>query len=176
MPNIRIGCPYGAIETQNLLEYALNSSNPWYIRLGRNNQYKDEQFSKKFKIYTWYKKIDQKSKVCLISSGEVATDFCTTISKKNEFISHLHIIESDTKTINEILPIFDDINVPIIAVEEHRYFGSIAQMLRAQLGKNIDYFTVNDKWPIFGGSHYEVLDYLGFSQDKLKDRIETYLF
>ena len=53
--------------------------------------------------------------------------------------------------------------------------GALHKCFKHSLEK-IDYFTVNDKWPIFGGSHYEVLDYLGFSQDKLKDRIKIYLF
>lgn len=180
MPNIRVGCPYGANETQELLKYALESCNPWYIRLGRNNKYKDEQYLDRFERYTWYNKINRKTKVCLISSGEVATDFCIEASKfseNDEFISHLHIIESDTKTIRELLPIVDSIDIPIIIVEEHRYFGSIAYMFQAQLSKkNIDYLSVNDKWPIYGGNHYEVLDYLGFSKDKLVNKINKYLF
>lgn len=175
LPNIKIGCPYGESETRRLLDFAVSSSNPWYIRLGRNNQYPNYLSSDQVKTtWSWYKTISKETTVCVISSGEVATDFCIQITNKCESVSHLHVVQSDIDSVTKLRSILAKIHVPIIVVEEYRYAGSLAELIQAQNKQQEIYaYTVNDAWPIYGGDHYEVLKYLNFSAKGLFDKVRN---
>ncbi|MEZ0119425.1 UNVERIFIED_ORG: transketolase C-terminal domain/subunit [Heyndrickxia coagulans] len=84
------------------------------------------------------------------------------------------MLYSDLKFLNQKLPLFNSISETIIAVEEHRLMGSLASVLATLLpNKKIYGFTVDEKWPKYGGSHYEVLDYLNFSADRLEVLVKS---
>lgn len=175
LPGIKVACPYGEKETRLTLDHAVASNDPWYIRLGRNNSYSDILNVSEFTPYQWYQPLSTETKVCVVSSGEVATDFCTQVAQEKK-VAHLHILESDITSLNKMRLVLEKIKVPIIAVEEHRQFGSLGTVLKTlNLKSEIISYNVNDKWPIYGGSHYEVLDYLDFSISDLKKQVSKFL-
>lgn len=173
IPNIKIICPYGERETRLAIDQAINTNSPYYIRLGRNNDYEDFPIQEDHDYYSWYTR-GKHDTVCLISSGEVATDFCIKVTQNISGVSHLHLLNSDLNFLNQKLLLFNSISETIIAVEEHRLLGSLASVLATLLpNKKVYGYTVDDKWPIYGGSHYEVLDYLNFSKDSLEAFVKS---
>lgn len=173
IPGIRVACPYGEKETRKVLRKAVASKQPWYIRLGRNETFENLATEHEGAASYWATPVESNSTICLVSSGEVATDFVKKITEKLPNLAHLHVIESDIKAFQEVVQQLENVDIPIVFVEEHRFFGSIGMMAKSLLINHaINFFGVNDKWPVYGGTHYEVLNYLEFSVGKLQAFVE----
>lgn len=175
--NIRIACPHGEEETRRVIQEAAISEEPYYIRLSRNDAfeslYREEGASCRNLIVegvTEGRVVN--SSLCLISIGEQATEICKAITQRNPSIMHVHLCYVDIQSLKSLLEPLSELSERFLVVEEHRATGSIASYLALQLpNRQVYSHSCGEAWPIYGGSHAEVLDYLGFGLKELEQQI-----
>lgn len=173
--NIRIACPHGEEETRRVIQEAALSEEPYYIRLSRNDAfnslYRDAGASCR-DVLVEGGNLNEKSTLCLISVGEQATELCKEIMTKNESFIHVHLCYVDVQSLKTSLEQLRALSDRFLVVEEHRATGSTASFLALLLPKHEVYsHHCGEKWPIYGGTHAEVLDYLGFGLEQLQRQI-----
>lgn len=172
-PDIRIACPHGEAETRRIVREAANSTEPYYIRLSRNESFESIAFEAVDKEYVPDFPFIDNAEICLISIGELGTEFCRNLKKEND-INHVHLVYVDKKSIMTQLSGIEKMGKKFIVVEEHRLAGSIASLLSLLLPKYEVYsFSVSDDWPLYGGSQTDVLEHLKFSRSRLENMIEV---
>jgi transketolase len=174
--NIRIACPHGEEETRRVIQEATVSEEPYYIRLSRNDSfeslYREEGVSCRDLIVEGEVSA-LRSPLCLISVGEQATELCKAIVQKDESIVHVHLCYVDVQSLKSSIERLCELSDRFLVVEEHRATGSIASYLALQLPK-VQVYSHNcgERWPIYGGTHSEVLAYLGFGLEPLQQQIQ----
>jgi len=173
--DIRIACPYGEEETRRVIREAAESNEPYYIRMGRNNSYdslyREEGTSCKKLIFE--EPIVNNSDICLISIGEEGTDICRKIHEIDSSIMHIHLCYVDIKSLKTYIDQLRKVSTKFIVVEEHRLTGSIASTLALLLPEcKIYSHSCDEKWPMYGGSSEDVMNYLEFGVEYLKEVID----
>ncbi len=173
--DIRIVCPYGEDETRRVIREAAESDEPYYIRLSRNNCYdsllRDE--NKPCREILYEAKKVKTVDLCLISVGEEATNICRKIYDMDNSITHIHLCYVDIKSLKTYVDELKKISYKFIVVEEHRMTGSIASTLAVLMPEcRIYSHCCDEKWPMYGGSSNEVLDYLGFGVEYIEKQID----
>ncbi|OBZ17155.1 transketolase [Bacillus sp. FJAT-26390] len=175
--NIRIACPHGEQETRKVIQEAAVSEEPYYIRLSRNDAfeslYRDEDASCRDMLVHGTKPAGG-SKLCIISVGEQATELCKQIIQEDDSIVHAHLCYVDIQSLQSYAEQLRVLSDRLLVVEEHRATGSTASYLALLLPTHQVYaHHCGEEWPIYGGTHAEVLDYLGFGIEPLKQQILT---
>ncbi|OAB33969.1 transketolase [Paenibacillus glacialis] len=172
--NIRIACPHGEIETRQVIREAAQSQEPYYIRLARNAVYdsldRAEESSCRELLIEGAERAN--AKLCLISVGEEATELCKTILQENDSVVHAHVCYVDLKSLKSYIDELKQISDTFLVVEEHRATGSSASALALLMPECKVYsHDCGEKWPMYGGTHQDVLDYLGFGLAHLQQQI-----
>lgn len=176
--DIRIACPFGEEETRRVIREAAFCKEPYYIRLSRNNSYeslpRDEKQSCKQILYDGSKV--NNARICLVSVGEEATRLCHFIHHEYNFIAHIHLCYVDIGSLKNYVKELEQVSPNILIVEEHRMTGSVASTLSLLLHKSrVFTYCCDEKWPMYGGSSDDVLEYLGFGLEGLKTEITRIL-
>ncbi|MFD0587426.1 transketolase [Paenibacillus sp. GCM10027627] len=173
--NVRIACPHGEEETRRVIREAAASTEPYYIRLARNDTFESlprEEGSSCTDLLLEGGSGAGKAPLCLVSVGEQATELCKEIVRRDESIVHAHLCYIDIKSLKEAANKIGELSERIIVVEEHRATGGTASYLALLLPKHEIYaHSTGEHWPIYGGTHTEVLDYLGFGLEPLERQI-----
>jgi transketolase len=174
--NIRIACPHGEQETRKVIQEAAASEEPYYIRLSRNDAFdslhRDDALSCRDMIVEGGATLGR-SRLCLISVGEQATELCKQIVQEDDSIVHVHLCYVDIQSLKSYSEQLRALSDQFLVVEEHRVTGSTASYLALLLPKHHVYaHHCGEHWPIYGGTHTEVLDYLGFGLEPLKQQIQ----
>lgn len=177
--NIRIACPHGEQETRRVIREAAASEEPYYIRLSRNDAFdsldRAEDESCRNLIIEGGART-ARSKLCLISVGEQATELCMRIVQEDDTIVHAHLCYVDIQSLKPYIQPLSGLADQFLVVEEHRATGSIASYLALLLPKHqVHSHHCGENWPIYGGTHAEVLDYLGFGFEPLQQQIQNIL-
>ncbi|KOP67319.1 transketolase [Bacillus sp. FJAT-18019] len=177
--NIRIACPHGEEETRRVIQEAAASAEPYYIRLSRNDTFdslfREEKASCREMIVVG-EKPDRLSPLCLVSIGEQATELCQRIVQECDSLVHAHLCYIDIHSLKSYTGQLTAISQRFLVVEEHRATGGTASYLALLLPKHEIYsHDCGEQWPSYGGTHAEVLTYLGFGYEALKQQIEDIL-
>lgn len=172
--NIRIACPHGELETRNVIREAADSNEPYYIRLSRNDKYSslNRDINSSCREILFEGNEQKSSDLCLISIGEQATNLCEKVRLENSSIVHAHLCYVDIKRLKTYVDDLRKVSNKFVVVEEHRATGSIASCL-ALLMPDCQFFSHNcgEDWPIYGGTHADVLEELGFGLEPLMKQI-----
>ncbi|REK76957.1 transketolase [Paenibacillus paeoniae] len=175
--NIRIACPHGEEETRRVIREAAASPEPYYIRLSRNDAFDSlyrpaEASCRELLLQSRADEGGTRSRLCLISVGEQATELCKTIVEENPSIAHAHLCYVDIDSLKSYRTMLTSIADRFLVVEEHRATGGTASYLALLLPQHeIHSHSCGEQWPIYGGSHSEVLDDLGFGLEPLREQI-----
>lgn len=175
--NIRIACPHGELETRRVIQEAAASEEPYYIRLSRNDAFesllREEDASCRELIVEGGER-GGGFRLCLISVGEQATELCKQIVQEDEAIVHVHLCYVDSQSLKGYIEQLKPLSDRFLVVEEHRATGSTASYLALLLPQHEVYsHHCGEQWPIYGGTHAEVLDYLGFGHEPLQQQIQA---
>ncbi|MEW4370245.1 transketolase family protein [Paenibacillus kandeliae] len=170
--NIRIACPHGEEETRRVIREAAASAQPYYIRLSRNDTFESipslAEGDELIVDGSW----NEDAPVSLISIGEQATEMALTLKREQPQLNHLHLCYVDKEALIANLQRLENSGEQIVVVEEHRRAGSVGSYLSLLLPhKKVYAFTPNEQWPKYGGSHSDVLEYLGFTEERLRQFI-----
>ncbi|NEW06698.1 transketolase [Paenibacillus sp. SYP-B3998] len=174
--NIRIACPHGEAETRRVIQEAALSEEPYYIRLSRNDGFEslEREEGRSCRDLIIERKEGIIPTLCLISIGEQATELCNKIYAEQASIVHVHLCYVDSRSLKDVAFFLRAISDKILVVEEHRATGSSASYLALLLPKCRVYsHDCGEKWPIYGGTHADVLDYLGFGLEPLQQQIRV---
>ncbi|MFF2887228.1 transketolase [Paenibacillus sp. NPDC057967] len=175
--NIRIACPHGEEETRRVIREAAASPEPYYIRLSRNDTFEslyrpEEASCRELLLQGGADGGGTRSRLCLISVGEQATELCKTIVEENPSIAHAHLCYVDIDSLKSYSTMLTSIADRFLVVEEHRATGGTASYLALLLPQHeIHSHACGEHWPVYGGSHSEVLDDLGFGLAPLRKQI-----
>ncbi|WP_236341054.1 transketolase [Paenibacillus plantiphilus] len=177
--NIRIACPHGEAETRRVIQEAAVSEEPYYIRLSRNDAfnslYREEDGSCRDMIVEGGERTGP-SRLCVISVGEQATELCKRIVQEDDSIVHAHLCYVDIGSLKSYIGQLTALSERFLVVEEHRATGSTASYLALLLPRHEIYsHHCGEQWPIYGGTHTEVLSYLGFGYEPLQQQIQHIL-
>lgn len=177
--NIRIACPYGERETRRVIQEAAASEEPYYIRLSRNDVFdsllRKEEASCHEMIVVGEKR-NGLSRLCLVSVGEQATELCQRIIQEDDSIAHAHLCYIDIQSLKSYTEQLTALSHRFLVVEEHRATGGTASYLALLLPKYEVYsHDCGEQWPIYGGTHAEVLTFLGFGYETLQQQIQDIL-
>ncbi|KQO04580.1 transketolase [Paenibacillus sp. Leaf72] len=172
--NIRIACPHGEAETRRVVQEAAASKEPYYIRLSRNDKFdslaRDESSSCRELLFEGAVRSD--APLCLVSIGEQATEICSRIYQENERVNHAHLCYVDRDSLKRYKAELQAAAGTFLVVEEHRAAGGTASSLALLLPESQVYsHDCGEEWPIYGGSHADVLHYLGFGYEALTRQI-----
>lgn len=166
--NIKIACPHGEEETRRVIREAAASEQPYYIRLSRNESFDSLPSIAQGDQYTVDGAWIEDAPIALISIGEQATEMAIQLKKEQPYLNHLHLCYVDKQSLISNLQKIESSATQIIVIEEHRQSGSVGSYLSLFLPhKQVYSFTPNEQWPKYGGSHEDVLEYLGFTKEKL---------
>lgn len=173
--NIRIACPHGEEETRRVIREAAVSPEPYYIRLSRNDTFvsldRPEEASCR-ELLLQNGGGGASSPLCLISVGEQATELCKTIVEENPSIAHVHLCYIDVDSLKSYSTMLAAIAGRFLVVEEHRATGGTASYLALLLPQHeIHVHHCGEHWPVYGGTHTEVLEDLGFGLEPLREQI-----
>lgn len=173
--DIRIACPYGEQETRRVIQEAAESPEPYYIRLSRNNSYESlprcNNESCEEILYEGEKL--KNTDLCLISIGEEGTNICRKVYEMDKSIVHVHLCYVDIKSLKKYIKELRKISTNFIVVEEHRMTGSVASTLALLMPECRVYsHNCGEKWPMYGGSSEDVMDYLQFGVQYVKNQID----
>ncbi|WP_028546545.1 transketolase [Paenibacillus taiwanensis] len=175
LQQVRIACPHGEQETRAVIQEAAASAEPYYIRLSRNDPFvsMERQLDTSCKeIIVEGGEVGVRAPICIVSVGEQATELCKQIVQQNAAIVHAHLCYIDIQSIQSYMKELSALSNRLLVVEEHRATGSTASYLALLLpGHEIYSHHCGEHWPIYGGSHTEVLNYLGFGLEPLQQQI-----
>ncbi|MBD3922263.1 transketolase [Paenibacillus sp. PR3] len=173
--NIRIACPHGEEETRRVIREAAESEEPYYIRLSRNDVFESiprEEGGSCRDILVEGGRAGIHPRLCLLSVGEQATELCREIVRNDDSIVHAHLCYVDPVSLKDSIEQLSRLSDRLLVVEEHRATGSTASYLALLLPKHEVYsHHCGERWPIYGGTHAEVLSYLGFGLEPLQQQI-----
>ncbi|AUG99983.1 transketolase [Prodigiosinella confusarubida] len=176
-PGIKIACPYGEAETRQVLREAAQATQPFYIRLGRNDRYPDLIQSSEFASLAMEQGYERRYQVTLVSIGEKATQLCVAAKQQLGEVNHLHLCYVDNLSLAKVIEQMTQLPGLFIVAEEHRRTGSIAAELALSLPhRSIHSFTPSDDWPKFAGSQDDILTYLGFSLNTFVSFIKNIIY
>ncbi|MBW7475337.1 transketolase [Paenibacillus oenotherae] len=175
--NIRIACPHGEWETRRVVQEAAASDEPYYIRLSRNDAFdslpRDEEGSCRDILVEGGAPGGGRAPLCLISVGEQATELCKRIVQEEDSLVHAHLCYIDIQSLQSYTGQLTALSDRFLVVEEHRATGSTASYLALLLPRHEIYsHHCGEHWPIYGGTHTEVLTYLGFGYESLQKQIQ----
>ncbi|MCG7409274.1 transketolase [Paenibacillus sp. ACRRX] len=175
LQQVRIACPHGEQETRTVIQEAAASTEPYYIRLSRNDTFdsmkRQADTDCREIIVEGGEAVDQ-SPLCIVSVGEQATELCKQIVQQNPAIVHAHLCYIDIQSIKSYIEELSALSKRLLVVEEHRATGSTASYLALLLPRHEIYsHHCGEHWPIYGGSHTDVLNYLGFGLEPLQQQI-----
>ncbi|WP_238189651.1 transketolase [Paenibacillus sp. L3-i20] len=173
--NIRIACPHGEEETRKVIQEAAISDEPYYIRLSRNDAFeslfRQDDTPCSDIIVDGNKRADS-FRLCVISVGEQATELCKQIIQWDDSIVHVHVVYVDTASLKSYVEQLRTLTDRFLVVEEHRATGGTASYLALLLpDKQVYAHHCGEHWPIYGGTHKDVLSYLGFGLEPLQQQI-----
>ncbi|MGE7185733.1 transketolase [Peribacillus sp. NPDC006672] len=167
--NIKIACPHGEEETRKVIQEASISPDPYYIRLSRNDTFKSmtrpEQDSCEKILYQDNQRC--KTDLCIISVGEQATEIAKELYNNANNVVHAHLCYVDRENLESYTDELRSVSEKFLVIEEHRATGSTASYLSLLMPDCKVYsHDCGNSWPSFGGTHTEVLEELGFSNEK----------
>lgn len=172
--HIRIVCPHGEEETRQAIREAAESPEPYYIRLARNDAFESlpREPGGSLRDVLYQGKERANPQLCLISVGEQATEICARITSEDESLVHAHLAYVDSASLKRVASELRAVANRFLVVEEHRGTGGTASYLALLLPDAQVYsHDCGHDWPIYGGSHEDVLRYLGFGEDELRRQI-----
>ncbi|MNN43592.1 hypothetical protein D3C81_1578370 [compost metagenome] len=89
---------------------------------------------------------------------------------------HAHLCYIDIQSLKSYTEQLTALSHRFLVVEEHRATGGTASYLALLLPKlEIYSHDCGEQWPSYGGTHTEVLTYLGFGYEALKQQIQDIL-
>ncbi|MFD1885018.1 transketolase family protein [Paenibacillus wenxiniae] len=166
--NIRIACPHGEEETRRVIREAAASPEPYYIRLSRNDTFDSLPSLAEDDELIVDRNWNEDAPIALVSVGEQATEMAIRIKRQQPEWNHVHLCYVDKQALITNLQRIEQSGQQIVVLEEHRRAGGVGSYLSLLLPhKQIYAFTPNERWPKYGGSHQDVLDYLGFTEERL---------
>ncbi|MFC4076044.1 transketolase [Salinithrix halophila] len=172
--NVRIVCPHGEEETRKVVREAATSPEPYYIRLSRNEVFQslDRNPNSSCREIVYQGNEQGVSPLCVISVGEQASELCKQIVEEYPSIIHAHVVYVDSVSLKSYVEELRTISDRFLVVEEHRATGGTASYLSLLLPECKVYsHDCGEKWPSYGGNHTDVLRYLGFGLQELKQQI-----
>nr|WP_240647340.1 transketolase [Paenibacillus nanensis] len=173
--NIRIACPHGEEETRRVIREAAASTEPYYIRLSRNDAFESlprasERSCRDLLVED--RATDDRASLCLISVGEQATELCKKLAGEYEIVAHAHACYVDSQSLKAYVEPLKALADRFLVVEEHRATGGTASYLALLMPEHPVYsHNCGEQWPIYGGTHEEVLADLGFGLEPLRRQI-----
>ncbi|WP_347553049.1 transketolase (plasmid) [Pseudalkalibacillus hwajinpoensis] len=171
---IKIACPHGEEDTRKVVREAANSNKPYYIRLSRNDSYEslDRALDHDCSHPLFHYKGE--SDLCLISIGEQGTVLCKEMESLYPDVSHIHLCYVDYESLQDHITEIGNAAERLLVVEEHRLSGGTASLLSILMPeKKVYSHDCGEDWPIYGGTHQETLEYLGFSSNVLREKIDS---
>lgn len=148
MPNFLVFQPCSPIETQKILNYAVNARKPVYIRISRNEVDEIYDYNYKFKIGECNRIISGKS-LAIISSGAILHNCLEAIKKGN--LKNIALFNAPTlKPFHQKKFIKKMKNFKkILVVEDHTKFGGLTSVISETLSlnniyKNISSLAIDD--------------------------------
>ncbi|MGF7034725.1 transketolase family protein [Paenibacillus caseinilyticus] len=169
--HVRIACPHGEEETRRVIREAAASPEPYYIRLARNDGFRSLErptgSSAREILYQGGKR--EGAQLCLISVGEQATEICARLAEENPDLLHAHLVYVDSPSLKRYAEELRTLSGTFLVVEEHRGTGGTASYLSLLLPECRVYsHDCGEEWPVYGGTHAEVLEQLGFGLPGLR--------
>jgi transketolase len=174
-PGIRIFAPFGEDETRRLIRWAAASTDPCYIRVGRNEAYESLPAPQDLMAAVWQQRPEDFSheSLCLVSVGEKGTALCLAVKEERPELPHVHLCALDHESLARAAEEMGGYFRRFLVVEEHRPFGGIASSLALLLpGKPVYSHHCGWSWSGQGGNHDEVLAGLGFGLNALRQQLE----
>lgn len=177
--NIRIACPHGEEETRRVIREAAASAEPYYIRLSRNDAFESlprvSELSCR-ELLVAGRTANDKAQLCLISVGEQATELCKTLAQEFESVAHAHACYVDSHSLQAYVEPLKALSDRFLVVEEHRATGGTASYLALLMPEHpVHSHNCGEQWPMYGGTHAEVLADLGFGLEPLRRQIQSLL-
>ncbi|MCZ8521672.1 MULTISPECIES: transketolase family protein [Paenibacillus] len=169
--HIRIACPHGEEETRLVIREAAASPEPYYIRLARNDAFRslERPPGGSARDILYQGKDRAGARLCLISVGEQATELCTKLAEEDPGVIHAHLVYVDSQSLKGYAEELRGVADTFLVAEEHRGTGGTASYLSLLLPDCRVYsHDCGEEWPIYGGTHAEVLQHLGFGHSELK--------
>ncbi|EFM09420.1 Transketolase central region [Paenibacillus curdlanolyticus YK9] len=177
--NIRIACPHGEEETRRVIREAAASTEPYYIRLSRNDAFESlarASASSCRELLVERGAVHGRAKLCLLSVGEQATELCKALTEQFESVVHAHACYVDSQSLKAYVEPLQSLADRFLVVEEHRATGGTASYLALIMPEHPVYsHNCGEQWPMYGGSHAEVLADLGFGLEPLRQQIQSLL-
>ena len=179
MPNIKVIVPCDAVEVRQVMEQAMNSDGPVYIRLSRNPVpvlFENEEPIRIGKI----RRIRQGSDITIGVCGvpvSMAMEASEILAKENISVDLLEI--STLKPIDvEALTASVSKTGKMLTVEEHTVIGGLGSAVAEVLSKyhpvRIDYIGVEDTFTE-SGPYLELMNKYGISAHKIVEKVKGLL-
>ena len=176
MPNFEVFQPCSPIETKQILNYAINSKKPTYIRICRNEV--NEIYKKKYNFIPGdVKKLINGDANYIISSGPMIHNCIEAIKLiKSKFNIKVGLINVHTfkplnlKSIKAKLKNAKN----IIVVEDHTFYGGLYSIINDVLRKinlkiNLNYIAINDDF-VDSGKPDELEKKYGFAPNDIANK------
>ena len=179
IPNIRIIAPADGPEYREALLAAVEIDGPVYIRLSRQPTRRINNQAYKFVF----------GKAVLLKEGRDLTLITTSTLVGNTLEAALKLkddgIDAEVLNIHTLKPI-DKVSIlessiktkKVITIEEHSVINglgsAVSDILIEKNPVKMKMIGTNDCFPVIAGSYKELLDYYGFTVEKLAQTIESF--
>ncbi len=183
MPNFEVFQPCSPIETKEILNYAIKSKKPTYIRICRNEV--KELYDKKYKFIAGDVKEIIKGRVnYIISSGPMIHNCVDAIKIINEkYKIKVGLINAHSLKPLKLSSIKSKLKYVknIMVVEDHTFYGGLYSIINNLIRKinskiNLNYIAINDDF-VDSGKPIELEKKYGFAPaDIAKKFYETFNF
>ena len=180
LPNLTLLVPADNVELLQMLEYAINTKGPFYIRLPRGSFPKihDDKYS--FSIGN-PDILKEGNDICLIGTGYgsiLSLDSSSLL--ENEFNISIKVINlSSIKPIDKNTLINEIKNIKgIVVIEEHNAYCGLSSILSKIISENIPtpmrFIGINNSF-IQSGKREEILNNLGLNLENIADQVNQLL-
>lgn len=180
LPNFTVVSPSDTTSTKSLLRQILSMRGPVYMRLGRDDSIKlyddeDEIVLGKANI------LMEGSDISLVSHGNIMGYTLKAAERLRREGYSVGVIDMHTiKPLDiEILSMKNISTTPIFVVEDHSIYGglgsAIAEYLSMFRHKYIFRLGIEDRFGSGSRDYHTLLRYMGFTPDKIVDRIKVFL-
>ncbi len=179
LPNFVIASPSDIVSTRSLFKQIIGLRGPAYFRLGRDNSSK--------KIYETEDdvRLGKSNVLCdgndiaIISYGAIVQNVldASNVLKKRGItatVVDMHTIKPlDTKILNRL----SNKKTPLFVVEDHSIYGGLGSAVTEYLSESnptrVFRLGIEDKFGIGELSYERLLDVMGFTPQKIADKIEV---
>lgn len=177
IPGVVVAAPHGEAEMTAVIEAAVASGRPHYVRTGRNAAYESLPVGPPaggpappprgggVPPVVWDRP-GAAGATCLVSVGEEGTRLCVEARDLVPGLAHAHLCYVDDAHLASAAAELGAAHRRFVVVEEHRQAGGVAEALALLLPDHaVTGVNAGHGWPTEGGDHGEVLAQLGLTVD-----------